>query len=526
MNNNNSNLNDRSNLNNNNNNNNNINSFNNLNKIPTLVKKITTKNFDKEIISFENDLKNALFISVDTEFTGLGYQKSLKLDDIQDKYQAMAALVKQRSILEFGISIISSTTPNNDLLNPKIDNNNNIDSKSNSNNNYNNDKASSDLGEIIENTEVDETITDTTSDSLERNYTLRVYNFIMLNLSDFQVSPQSMTFLSKHGFNFQELFEYGIPFQSRRPTFTQHQHQNKNNNNNTINTHINTQEELLSRSKLLLSIIAKYQLPVIIHNGIFDLLFIFQSLIADLPDKLNDFIVKLVTVFPKIYDTKYIAEYKINEKRTYLQYLFQKYERFNYQRKTKKEIYLSLEFLTFDNEEDDKENKNQPLINIDYSFSKTVPPGVKICNDFADFGYCRLKDKCQDSHDISQILDSEEAKRQKKKRGRKTFEDDNSNLDGENEIGEVIKSIVNNNNNNNDNSEENNCNFKYKEIFKMEGQNIHSAGFDSAMTGFIFTYFLLLFKKSNLLNEVENKVYLSGKQVPLFLKPSKYSDKY
>ncbi|KAN0025878.1 hypothetical protein ACTFIU_001640 [Dictyostelium citrinum] len=494
----------------------------------TLVKRVTLKNFDKEIINFENDLKEATFISIDTEFTGLGYQKGLKQEDIQEKYHAMINLVKQRSILEFGISIFKANF-NDDK---KEENNNNTSICGDYN--QNNTKEVEDVGEAVtppinNNSNDNDNNNSNNNDNslLEKSYTIRVYNFIMLNISDFQVSPISMTFLSKHGFDFQELFLYGIPFQSKRPIHsTSTKIYNNNNNNNIINNH----EDTLRRSKLLLDILTKSQLPSVIHNGIFDLLFIFQSLIGDLPDKLNDFISKILSVFPKIYDTKYIAEYKVNEKRSYLQYLFQKYERFNFKRLLRKETYATCNFKTFSDNDNDNDTLI-PLINTEYSFIKPISPNMKICNDFADYGHCRLKDNCPDSHDISLVLDLEEHKNQKKKRGRNKLESNEEleKIDEEQEIkkteGENIVSIVNNSimENDKNNSNNNYNNKKYQELFKMEGQNVHSAGFDSALTGFIFVYYLLLFKNSNLQNEVENKIFLSGKQVPLVLKVSKYA---
>lgn len=65
--------------------------------------------------------------------------------------------------------------------------------------------------------------------------------------------------------------------------------------------------------------------PIVLHNGIIDLIFIYESFFAGLPTKSSSFIADLAMLFPSgVFDTKYISEYVFRYSASYLQYLFRK----------------------------------------------------------------------------------------------------------------------------------------------------------------------------------------------------------
>eukprot|EP01121_Diplochlamys_sp_Union-15-3_P011355 TRINITY_DN3283_c0_g1_i1.p1 TRINITY_DN3283_c0_g1~~TRINITY_DN3283_c0_g1_i1.p1 ORF type:complete len:181 (+),score=18.14 TRINITY_DN3283_c0_g1_i1:376-918(+) len=118
-----------------------------------------------------------------------------------------------------------------------------------------------------------------------------------------------MSFLVEHGFDFNRLFRDGISFCARRPSDKSHNHSH----------HV-----LFS----LMDRITSFKKPLILHNGLFDIMFLYHSFIDELPPELDLFTAKLHDSFPPIYDTKYIAD-QSSETITYLEYLYNKSKRKN-----------------------------------------------------------------------------------------------------------------------------------------------------------------------------------------------------
>jgi len=75
----------------------------------------------------------------------------------------------------------------------------------------------------------------------------------------------------------------------------------------------------------IFSHILAQKIPLVVHNGFLDLMFIYYAFYTDLPSDLNSFIADLTEMFPAgIIDTKYISSYVTDEKTTFLAYLYRK----------------------------------------------------------------------------------------------------------------------------------------------------------------------------------------------------------
>jgi len=211
-------------------------------------------------------IDSSSLIALDTEFTGLGkISDGIRAKNLTERYKALKNVVSNYALVAFGLSLFHESP-----------------------------KSKEDPNCI--------------------QYQNHSFNFLMLPQYDYLQSSKSMKFLIENGFDFNNQALKGIPYFPGEL---------KGKNDNSLSEYNYAMRSIFSRI-----IRRARKVPVVVHNGLMDLMFLYQSFFATLPDKLDTFVVDLAKMFPcGIYDTKYIADYVIRESSSFLSYLFRKEER-------------------------------------------------------------------------------------------------------------------------------------------------------------------------------------------------------
>lgn len=154
------------------------------------------------------------------------------------------------------------------------------------------------------------------------------FDFLMRNEEPHLINPYNVSFLAREGFDFNKQLTHGIPYKPGRLDTSKIR----------LAKHsiVETAEEELADEKAktirtlvieIFVIMRMKKIPLVLHNGFMDLLYLYQHFITDLPDKFECFVYDINAIFPGgIYDTKYMAERKIGEKKHYLPYLYVKHQ--------------------------------------------------------------------------------------------------------------------------------------------------------------------------------------------------------
>ena len=133
-----------------------------------------------------------------------------------------------------------------------------------------------------------------------------VYDLLLICQQPYLVDPASLHFLISHGFDFNRQYAEGIPFSPPPPSTP------------LTNSSYSFQD-------LFLRILDRC-VPIAVHNGLIDLIFLYRSFYAPLPSTLSVFVADLSEMFPGgVFDTKNIAEGTIRETASFLEYIFHKW---------------------------------------------------------------------------------------------------------------------------------------------------------------------------------------------------------
>uniref|UniRef100_A0A669D973 Target of EGR1 protein 1 n=1 Tax=Oreochromis niloticus TaxID=8128 RepID=A0A669D973_ORENI len=364
------------------------------------------------------------------------------------------------------------------------------------------------------------------------SYLVQVYNLILLCSEEYIIEPQSVHFLVQHGFDFNKQYGHGIPYC-------------KGNNKGGADdrgVHI----------RALFTELLRARKPLVLHNGLIDMAFLYQSFYAHLPERLATFTADLSEMFPAgIYDTKYVTEFELRLSASYLEYAYKKCKLDNGRSVGSGTTgpHVHIEFCQY---------AGHMSTYVDYRECPavaSVDEQTDICQHFSAFGWCPNGTKCPLSHDTDRIILQDEKnkedkwKKRKRQREKKRSEGEGSSIfDGNVTIASIDDSQNTKNNTNDGKSgvgsgtgagreKTNNRSAGIETQKKNADAGTHRAGFDAFMTGYIFAYSCTVIRKEEAreadkeeeeeeqswLPTCLNKVYLSGKAAPLNVVKSTFS---
>ncbi|XP_072018967.1 target of EGR1 protein 1-like [Amphiura filiformis] len=305
-------------------------------------------------------IRNSSFVALDAELSGLGPRKNLMLRSFDERYQALREVAKSHSILSLGLSCFKVVKGDNDP-------------------------------------------DDLCAAGKPLGFQVQTYNITLLCNEDYVVEPVALRFLVEHAFDFNKQYSQGVSY---------YRGVDKVDDKDTCSPRILFSELIVSN------------VPIILHNGLIDLAFLYQNLYSNLPPKASQFICDMCEMFTGgVLDTKYVADFEVRMVASYLEYVFRSCQRNNARLCHEGKPYITVEFQSFP--------KDSPFVEYhNCALPKSIIDGIpskapeNVCEQYAAHGHCVKGMQCPKSHVADDILDEEEFKlvARKKRRNQKKRE--------------------------------------------------------------------------------------------------------
>lgn len=421
-------------------------------------------------------LTPAGFIAIDTEFSGLAKDPDLSNDNLPKRYAAIRRLADSRAIFSVGIS----------LFNP----------------------------------------VDNSTNAACTTYHVATYDFLTCCQDDFTTNANAGAFLAAHSFDFNRMFEKGIPY-TRASTEAQEKpaEQPQNSSQNTGTTTNNHKALPFQYGKMprgLLWRLGRQNVPLILHNGLFDLAFLFAAFQAPLAQTLDGFIAQLLQLMPAGYwDSKMLASVA-GERASFLGYLFAKAVL-----KGVVQIHnmsgLPAESVTNPPEDDLLDGSDREVLCALYAFRGFCPRGISCPFLHDPFMVVAEEDRGSLPKDSREAYKRHKAQSKALKRQRNSVRDDFSKLSKRQRKKAMITSSNQVDHTDIATNDSTSQTITTEEQHADNERKVHTAGWDAFCTGYVFAAYRALMPLEKL-NREKNKIALSQKLSGLLLCKSDFAD--
>ncbi|KJH40852.1 CAF1 family ribonuclease [Dictyocaulus viviparus] len=330
-------------------------------------------------------------------------------------------------------------------------------------------------------------------------FTCQVFNILCFCNEPFVVEPEALEFLVEYSFDFNRLINMGVPYY---PSTTLK----------------------VCPLKSLITEILSHSIPLFLHNGLVDLVFLYHHFYSPLPECFGEFcnaLSDLYTPDSPICDTKYLAEYQTRMSGSFLEYVFRRCQRDNVCEAMASRIHLKIVFNKFlptmVQMHDACEIIDCPLPdNFPYHL-RPYDIRENICKNYSNHGFCRkqAKGQCSLLHNVDFAIELENDRRERNRKIRRRRFD---HLKPDN----LLKK---------ERLQENSNPRESISVRDIENKprititGCHRAGVDAFMTGYagLFQSRAKLYRDGRLDLQHVNRVPLSGKAEPLIIQRSKFT---